>query len=264
MPLVEPVLTSPATAHVCLFGMTIDALRMEQAVARLLLWIDAPRDHCRFVVTPNVDHVVLYQSCGELRQAYAAADMVLADGAPVVAASRLLGRALPERVAGSDLVPRLFDEASWQRRPLRVFLLGGAAGVGDTAAERIAARWPEIEVAGASAPPIGFDCDEAFNAALVEEINASEADLLLVCLGAPKQELWIHRHQRRLRIPLALCVGATIDFLAGERRRAPPWMRRAGLEWLFRLLGEPRRLVRRYARDAWYFPRLVWREWRRA
>ncbi|HQU45083.1 MAG TPA: WecB/TagA/CpsF family glycosyltransferase, partial [Pirellulales bacterium] len=98
---------------------------------------------------------------------------------------------------------------------------------------------------------------------LVEEINASRADVLLIGLGAPKQEFWIHRYHRQLDVPAALCVGATIDFLAGERRRAPRWMRRTGLEWLFRVLTEPRRLGRRYARDARQFPRLVWREWRR-
>ena len=264
MSLASPLLNSPAAARVGLFGMTIDALRMDQAVARLLLWIDSPVDRCRYVVTPNVDHVVVYQSSSDLRRAYGQADLVLADGAPVVAASRLLGRPLPERVAGSDLVPRLFDEATWQRRPLRVYILGGAPGVGLRAAERMGERWPAIEVVGVSAPPLGFDRDEAYNAALVDEINASQPDLLLVCLGAPKQERWIHAYQWRLQVPLALCVGATVDFLAGERRRAPVWMRRLGLEWLFRLLSEPRRLARRYARDAWRFPRLVWREWRDA
>lgn len=258
----EAVVESPSTARVRLFGMTIDALRMDQAVAKLLLWIGSPEHRCRYVVTPNVDHVVLYQSCGDLQRAYAKADLVLADGAPVVAASRLLGRALPERVAGSDLVPRLFDEAAWQRRPLRVFLLGGAPGVARRAAERIAARWRAIEIVATSSPPVGFDRDEEFNMRLVEEINASRPDVLLVCLGAPKQEVWIHRYHRELEVPLALCVGATIDFLAGERHRAPVWMRRAGLEWLFRLLSEPRRLACRYARDAWHFPRLVWHEWR--
>ncbi|HQU45082.1 MAG TPA: WecB/TagA/CpsF family glycosyltransferase, partial [Pirellulales bacterium] len=158
MPLGEAILDAPAAeARVRLFGITIDALRMEQAVARLLVWIQSPLDRCRYVVTPNVDHVVLYQGCGELRQAYAEADMVLADGAPVVAVSRLIGRALPERVAGSDLVPRLFDEAVWQRRNLRVFLLGGVPGVGRRAAERIASSWPGIEVVGVAAPPVGFD-----------------------------------------------------------------------------------------------------------
>lgn len=245
-----------------MFGIGFDNLRMEQAVARLLVWLREANGKCQYVVTPNVDHVVLYQESSALREAYAAADMVLADGAPVVAAAKLLNRPLPERVAGSDLVPRLFQEAVWQRLGPRVYLLGGAPGVGRRAAERIELTWPGAKIVGLASPPPGFETDAALNASLVAEINACRPDVLLIGLGAPKQELWIHRHQAELRVPVALCIGATIDFLAGERARAPGWMRRVGLEWLFRVSLEPRRLGRRYARDAWLFPRLFWREWR--
>jgi N-acetylglucosaminyldiphosphoundecaprenol N-acetyl-beta-D-mannosaminyltransferase len=246
--------------RVRLFGIDLDVLRMDQAIARLLVWIGEHDGRCRYVVTPNVDHVVLFQESQELRRAYDGAGLVLADGAPVVAASRLLGRPLPERVAGSDLVPRLFSEAVWQRKALRVYLLGGAPGVGRRAADRIAEIWPGIEVVGISSPPPGFEHDPLLNAELVADINAQQPDVLLIGLGAPKQEIWIRRHYSQLTAPVALCIGATIDFLAGERRRAPRWMRRTGLEWLFRALSEPRRLGRRYARDAWRFPQLVWGE----
>lgn len=247
-----------------MFGIDFDCLRMDQAVAQLLVWLRQPQDRCRYVVTPNVDHVVLYQQSEALRRAYAEARLVLADGAPVVAASRLLGRGIPERVAGSDLVPQLFSEACWQRTGVRVYLLGGAPGVAQRAAENIEATWPEIEVVGMASPPLGFERDAQLNADLVADINACQPDLLLVGLGAPKQEVWIHRHHAELTVSVALCIGATIDFLAGERSRAPRWMRRAGLEWLFRVLIEPRRLGRRYARDAWEFPRIFYREWRAA
>lgn len=248
--------------QVRMFGIDFDSLRMDQAVAQLLLWLQQPDDRCRYVVTPNVDHVVMYQKSEVLRRAYADASLILADGAPVVAVSRLLGRPLPERVAGSDLVPRLFSEAVWQRTNLRIYLLGGAPGVAQRAAERIEAAWPGVEVVGVASPPLGFERDPGQNADLVTRINSREPDLLLVGLGAPKQELWIHRHHHELTATMALCIGATIDFLAGERKRAPRWMRRSGLEWLFRVLLEPRRLGRRYARDAWEFPRLFWHEWR--
>ena len=245
-----------------MFGIDFDSLRMDQVVAQLLLWLSQPSGRCRYVVTPNVDHVVMYQQSDALRQAYAEASLVLADGAPVVSASRLLGRPLPERVAGSDVVPRLFSEAVWQRTNLRVYLLGGAPGVAQRAAEKMEAAWQGTEVVGVASPPLGFEHDPQQNAELVADINAREPDLLLVGLGAPKQELWIQRHHHELTASVALCIGATIDFLAGERARAPCWMRRAGLEWLFRVLLEPRRLGRRYARDAWEFPCLFWREWR--
>lgn len=256
------VASNPIRRQVEMFGIAFDRLRMEQAVAQLLVWLREPERHCQYVVTPNVDHVVLYQESAALRQAYSSAGLVLADGAPVVAASQLLGRPLPERVAGSDLVPQLFTEAVFQCTELRVYLLGGAPGVGDRAAERIESLWPGIQVVGVASPPLGFETDAELNAELVADINGCQPDLLLIGLGAPKQELWVYRHQAELHVPVALCIGATIDFLAGQRTRAPRWMRRVGLEWLFRVLLEPRRLARRYARDAWLFPRLFLREWR--
>jgi N-acetylglucosaminyldiphosphoundecaprenol N-acetyl-beta-D-mannosaminyltransferase len=256
--------SSPASPRrIRLFGVEIDVLRMSEAVTRLLEWIALDDGVCRYVVTPNVDHAVLLAEHAELRQAYADASLVLADGAPVVVASRLLGRPLPERVAGSDLVPQLFDAAQ-VRGPLKVFLLGGMPGVADRAAKNIEERWPWVEVVGTASPPIGFERDPVRNRDLLETIAAARPDLLLVGLGAPKQELWVCQHRHEIAAPAALCIGATIDFLAGERKRAPRWMRRCGLEWLYRALGEPRRLGRRYARDAWIFPRLIWREWRGA
>jgi N-acetylglucosaminyldiphosphoundecaprenol N-acetyl-beta-D-mannosaminyltransferase len=246
-----------------LFGMEMDVVRMPEAVAELLDWIDRKNGVCRYVVTPNVDHAVLFQEHAGLRQAYAEASLVLADGAPVVLASRLLGRPLPERVAGSDLVPKVFDAAaagSDARGRLKVYLLGGMPGVAERAATNIESKWPHIEVVGTDSPPLGFERDSEQNAELLAEIAAAQPDLLLVGLGAPKQELWVHAHRESIAAPVALCIGATIDFLAGERKRAPTWMRRCGVEWLYRLLSEPRRLGRRYARDAWLFPRLVYQE----
>lgn len=245
-----------------MFDIDFDCLRMDQAVAQLLVWLRQPQSYCRYVVTPNVDHVVVYQHSEALRHAYAAASLVLADGAPVVAASRLLNSGIPERVAGSDLVPQLFRAAASQHMSLRVYLLGAAPGVAQRAAGLIETNWPGIEVVGTASPPLGFEHDAAQNADLVADINACGPDLLLIGLGAPKQELWIHRHHAELTTSVALCIGATIDFLAGERSRAPRWMRRVGLEWLFRVLLEPRRLGLRYARDATEFPRIVYREWK--
>jgi N-acetylglucosaminyldiphosphoundecaprenol N-acetyl-beta-D-mannosaminyltransferase len=244
-----------------LFGMRIDSLRMPEAVEKLRGWIDAADGRCRYVVTPNVDHAVMYSERPDLRAAYERASLVLADGFPVVAASRLLGRPLPERVAGSDLAPALFAAAKPERK-LRVYLLGAAPGVAERAGRNIEARWPNVEVVGTYSPPAGFERDERENGSILERINAARVDVLVIGLGAPKQELWIAAHHEQLNARTALCIGATIDFLAGEKKRAPQWMRRCGVEWLHRLLSEPKRLLKRYARDAVVFPRLVWREWR--
>jgi exopolysaccharide biosynthesis WecB/TagA/CpsF family protein len=255
VPLVEAV----RPTHVGLFGMRISCLTMQETVHCLADWCRQPRaGTCRYVVTPNVDHAVLFQQRPDVREAYADASLVLADGMPIVWASRILRQALPERVAGSDLVPRLLDSA---RAPLRVFLLGAAPGVAQAAAARITRHWPNVQVIGVDSPPLGFENNPQENARILAAIAAAAPDLLIVGLGAPKQELWVHQHRHAIEAKVALCVGATIDFLAGHRRRSPLWMRRAGLEWLHRIGSEPRRLAGRYARDAWIFPQLIWRQW---
>lgn len=249
------------SGRIRLFGVTIDAVQMRDAVDRVFDWIDARDGACRYVVTPNVDHTVMLKENGRLREVYQHAAMVLADGLPVVLAARLLGRPLPGRVAGSDLVPALCEAANQAGRPLRLFLLGAMPGVAERAKANVQRRWPAVEVAGLYSPPLGFERDAAENQRILRMIEHAHADVLVVGLGAPKQELWVHAHRAAIAAPAALCVGATIDFLAGEKRRAPRWMQKAGLEWLHRVAAEPKRLARRYARDAWIFPQLVWREW---
>lgn len=246
-------------ARVPLFGMQIDPLRMHEAIEHLLAWIGEGTRPCRYVVTPNVDHVVLFQEQPALREAYADADLVLADGFPVVKASRWLGRPLPERVAGSDLVPALFERGC--ARGLRVFLLGAAPGVAERAAGNCHQRWPGLQVVGVDSPPLGFERQLTENERILRLIADARPDVLVVGFGAPKQELWVHAHRESIAASVALCAGATIDFLAGEKRRAPRWMQRGGLEWLYRIGTDPSRLAKRYARDAWIFPRLLLREW---
>ncbi len=247
--------------RVNLFGARIDVLRMTETLEIVAAWAAQSFDRCRYVVTPNVDHVVMLQERQDLRDAYRDASLVLADGWPVVAASRLVGKPLPERVAGSDLVPMLMQAAS-PSKPLRVFLLGAAEGVGQRAASQIHARFPGVDVVGVHSPPMGFEYDETENEKILYLVEQTEPDVLVVGLGAPKQELWVHANHERLKAKVALCVGATIDFLAGEQTRAPRWIQRLGLEWVHRMMSNPRRLVGRYARDARLFPPVVWREWR--
>jgi len=262
----EPAGDAATNARVRLFGMRIDAVDLRGAAHAVLGWCaPQPRKWCRFVVTPNVDHAVMFQTHSLLRDAYADAALVVADGAPIVWASRWIGRPLPERVAGSDLVPAVFaaaaDAPSLAGRKLRVFLLGAGPGVADRAARRIEQTWNAVDVVGTLSPPLGFEHSVEENDRILAALAAVRPDVLIVGLGAPKQELWVHRHADRIEASAALCVGATIDFLAGEKRRAPRWMRFTGLEWLHRLASEPRRLLRRYLRDAWIFPQLVWRDW---
>lgn len=255
---------TPSNGHMgktSLFGIQIDALTCDQAMRQILTWIKEADGTCRYVVTPNLDHAVLLRDDDFLLRAYESAALVLADGMPLVWASRLLGRRLPERVAGSDLTPALLDASC--EVPMRVFLLGALPERATQAAHNIEALYPAVTVVGTCSPEPGFERDADTGDAIVEKINAAYADLLIVGLGAPKQEIWVARHYQRLRCPVALCVGATIDFLAQPALRAPPWMQRFGLEWLHRATRDPRRLFPRYARDAVHLPGLLWREFRR-
>jgi N-acetylglucosaminyldiphosphoundecaprenol N-acetyl-beta-D-mannosaminyltransferase len=252
-----------------MFGMKIDAVTMTDVIRQLHRWVQHPGTGCHYVVTPNVDHAVMFQEHAGLQCAYADASFVLVDGFPLLAAARLLGKQIPERVPGSDLVPALFESTNSADRQdgeqaggqLKVFLLGAAPGVADRAAVNIHRRWTAVKVVGTYSPPLGFEKNPNENQAILQRIADSKPDMVIVGLGAPKQELWVHAHRDRIAAPVALCVGATIDFLAEEKQRAPVWMRRTGLEWLHRLISEPRRLAKRYFRDAWIFPQLVWREW---
>ena len=256
---VQPNTWKFAHSRVPLFGFEVDAITMSDAVDRVYHWIRSPRRGASSS-RPMSIMPVLFQRDADLRASYANAALVLADGTPVVLAARLLGRPLPGRVAGSDLVPALFEAAA-DRAGLRVFLLGAAPGVAERAAENIRARWLGVEIVGTYSPPIGFENDERESQTILGKIAAVLPDVLIVGLGAPKQERWVNLHRDRIEAAVTLCVGATIDFLAGERRRAPRWMRRGGLEWLHRVASEPKRLLKRYVRDAWIFPQLVCGEW---
>jgi N-acetylglucosaminyldiphosphoundecaprenol N-acetyl-beta-D-mannosaminyltransferase len=242
-----------------LFGIDIDPIGLREAAQIVHIWAKTP-GRCRYGVTPNTDHVLLLERSQPLRAAYVDAGMVVADGWPVVAAARLLGAPLPERVPGSDLVPAVFEMAS-ASDPLRVFFLGAGPGVAERAAQRTEERFPGVRSVGAYGPPFGFEHDADENEAILARIERASPELLLVGLGAPKQETWVHRHRDRISANAALCVGATIDFLAGEKSRAPLWVQRLGLEWFHRMASEPRRLAPRYAANAVGFPRIVLREW---
>jgi N-acetylglucosaminyldiphosphoundecaprenol N-acetyl-beta-D-mannosaminyltransferase len=196
------------------------------------------------VFTPNVDHIMIADENPRMQNAYSRADLSLADGMPVLWASRLLGEPLPEKVSGSDFVPALLERAA--ERGLRVYFLGGAPGVAALARDKLLARLPRLQVVGVDVSRIDADDPPAQWEPLVERIRATKPDLVFVALGAPKQEIWIDAVREKLRPAVLLAVGGSLDFVAGAMPRAPQWMSRSGLEWIFRLSREPRRLWRRY------------------
>lgn len=218
----------------------VDAVGLAGALAAIERLVEDRRGGAVF--TPNVDHVVLASRNAAFRAAYERADLSLCDGQPLRWASRLLGLALPERVSGADLFLPLMRLAAG--RGWRVLLFGGRADVGEEAAARLE-RELGLIVAGVRTPQVALEAS-AEEDAEVERLAAARADLVVVCLGAPKGELWIDRVRERLRPAVSLQLGASLEFYVGRVRRAPSWMRHAGMEWAFRLLQEPRRLAHRY------------------
>lgn len=228
-----------------ILSVRIDDVTEDEAVARCITFVAEGR---RSVVTPNPEIVMAAGEDGELRHALARADLAIPDGGGLLLAARLWGQPLRAQVRGSDLTTRLLAEAA--ARGWRVFLLGGAPGVAAEAAARLTDRWPALRIVGTDAGRADEAHDEATRGALAV---AGRVDLLLVAFGAPRQERWLARNVPTLDVGVALGVGGTLDFLAGRVRRAPRLVRRARLEWLFRLIVQPWRW-RRQLRAARFFP----------
>jgi N-acetylglucosaminyldiphosphoundecaprenol N-acetyl-beta-D-mannosaminyltransferase len=223
-------------------GLPIDALTHAQVVARVrAAWRDGRGG---WIATPNVDHLRAATVDWRLGELIRDAALSVADGAPVVWAGRLAGRRVPERVAGADLLWSLCGAAAEDGKT--VYLLGGATGVPERAAEELQRRYPGLKVAGTCSPPYGFESDPKELGNCRDGLRITNPDVVFVGLGFPKQELFIQRFGELLPNAWWLGCGAAIPFAAGELARAPRWMQATGLEWLFRLGSEPRRLFRRY------------------
>jgi N-acetylglucosaminyldiphosphoundecaprenol N-acetyl-beta-D-mannosaminyltransferase len=244
--------------RVTIGGLGIDAVTFDEALETIAELIE--RGDGGAVFTPNVDHVVKAEANHAFRAAYARASLSLPDGMPVVWASRVVGPRLPEKVSGSDLivpVAKMAAERNWG-----VYLLGADDEVGSAAAARLS-RELGVRIVGRDSPVIDEE-GRMREDGVLERLRAANADLVLVAFGAPKQELWIDRFRVELAPAVAIGVGGSLDIVAGRVRRAPTWMSRMGLEWLFRLAQEPRRLWRRYLIDDPKFVAIVARSRRDA
>jgi len=251
----------PRPRKVRLFGLDFDPLTQPTLIDRIGECV-RERTRC-WIETVNVSHLCLAARHPELERLFRSADVILADGMPIVWMSRLRGRALRARVTGSDLMEPLARRAAVEG--WRIFLCGGEEGVAERAAARLCEAAPGLQIAGTAAPRFptpGSLTDGSHNRALLAQLRAARADIVLVAFGAPKQELWIRHHLETdaLPVPVAIGVGGSLDFIAGQQRRAPPWMRRSGIEWIHRMTTQPRRLGPRYAADLLTFAQLAARE----
>jgi N-acetylglucosaminyldiphosphoundecaprenol N-acetyl-beta-D-mannosaminyltransferase len=244
-------------------GIPIDRIPMEYAAAWVIHALENRGSRGPLLIMgPNAQLVTLAARQPRFATALRSANLAVPDGISIVLAARLLDQPVPERVTGGDLMERLCVEAA--RHNLSVFFLGGLPEAAEKTARKFERLYPGFRVAGINCPPSGFEGDPVECARIRQHIATAKPDLLCVAFGAPKQEIWMYENCPTLPIGAAISVGAAFDTQAGLRKRAPSWTHKLGLEWLYRLIREPRRLWRRYlignAHFLWLVARQLWRE----
>jgi N-acetylglucosaminyldiphosphoundecaprenol N-acetyl-beta-D-mannosaminyltransferase len=232
-----------------ILGIELSNVTMEEAIESIRTLIYAKKRD--FIVTPNVDHIVRLQHDNVSKEIYSHAHLVLADGMPLIWASKFLGTPLKEKVSGSDLFLKLCEVAA--KDNFKVFLLGGRGNAAKIASENLSKQFKGLNIVGHYGPPFGFEDDNKENERVISEINSAKPNILFVGLGSPKQEKWIWHNLHKLEISVAIGVGVSIEFASGMIKRAPLWMQKTGLEWFWRLMMEPKRLGFRYLRDFRFF-----------
>lgn len=249
----------PRPERLTLSGIPVDRMTMEDTVDWVIHALqNRGARQPLLLMGPNAQLITLAHKNHEFAEALRAADLNVADGISVVLASRVLGCPVPERVTGGELMERLCAVAA--RNHLSVFFLGGLPNAAELAATTLQRRYPALKIAGSYCPPRGFEADSMESAHIRRLLRDAAPDLLCVAFGAPKQEIWMHRNCRDLPIGAALSVGAAFDTQAGLRKRAPRWTHSLGIEWLYRLAREPKRLWRRYLIGNPHFLYLVLRQ----
>lgn len=210
-----------------------------------------------YVVAINVDVVIKMEKDEYLKRITDRADLTIVDGKPLVWFASWHRRPVKAKISGSDLVPELCRVA--ERKGYTVFIIGGKDGTAEKAKANLKKELNNINIVGTYAPPMGFEKDEAELARINTMISEAHPDILIACFGCPKQEKWVYENYRKYDAKITICAGATVDFLAGEISRAPRWMSEHGLEWIYRLAQEPKRLFRRYLIEDIKIFGLVWK-----
>lgn len=233
----------------------VDNITMEEAIKSIDTLINDGKYH--YVVTPNLDHIVKLEKDEEFRKVYEDASLILTDGMPLIWISKLLNKPIKEKISGSDLFPRVCELAA--NKGYKVFLLGAARGVAEKAAFNLKRRYFNLNIVGTYSPPYGFEKNNGEINMIHKIISESKPDILCVGLGAPKQEKFLYNYRNKLKVPISLAIGASIDFEAGNIKRAPIWMQESGLEWFYRFCKEPKRMFKRYFIDDMQIFKLIWK-----
>lgn len=232
-------------ARMRLMNTEIDNLTMDETLDAIDSLIK--EDNCSYVVTPNVDHIVQLEKDEELKRVYENASLILTDGKPLIWISNWYKTPIKEKISGSDLFPRVCDLAA--KKGYTMYLLGAAEGVADKAAKNLMNKYKGLNIVGTYSPPFGFEKDKLELKKIERQIQEVHPDILIVGLGCPKQEKYMYHHCKELDVPISFGLGASIDFEAGNIKRAPRWMSEHGVEWLYRITQDPKRLAKRYLVD---------------
>lgn len=232
-------------ARIKFMNTNIDNLTMAETLHEIDKLIQ--KKNCSYVVTPNVDHIVRLEKDEELQKVYKNASLILTDGKPLIWISKWYKTPIKEKISGSDLFPRVCQLAA--NKNYTMYLLGAAEGVADTAARNLMKKYPGLNIVGTYSPPFGFEKNEQEMNKIKAQIHDVHPDILIVGLGCPKQEKFMYYHCKELGVPISFGLGASIDFEAGNIKRAPKWMSNHGLEWLYRITQDPKRLAKRYLVD---------------
>ena len=224
-----------------LLNTYINNVTMPETIVAIERMIET--DKKSYVVAINVDVVMKIEKDAYLKNIVDNASMVLVDGKPLVWISKLYGKPLKAKISGSDLVPLLCEVAA--EKGYKIFIIGGKDGIAEQAKEKLESQLPKIKIVGTYAPPFGFEKDESELNKINQMISKAHPDLLITCFGCPKQEKWIYENIEKYDAKVSVCAGATVDFLAGNVKRAPHWMSEHGLEWFYRFLQEPKRMFKR-------------------
>lgn len=228
-----------------LLNTNINNLTMSETIEEIENMISSNKKS--YVVAINVDVVMKIENDSYLKEIVDKADLVLVDGQPLVWISKHHGKPLKSKISGSDLVPLLCEVAA--QKKYSVFIIGGKEGIAEQAKKRLENKLKGINIVGTYAPPIGFEKDNIELTKINKMISEAKPDLLIACFGCPKQEKWIYENINKYDAKVSICAGATVDFLAGNVKRAPKWMSNHGLEWFYRFLQEPNRMFKRYFID---------------
>lgn len=222
-------------------GIHISNLSFQEAIEAIETSLQ--KSQKGYVVTPNAAHFYLLRKDREFREAYAKASLVLADGMSLIFASRIIGAPLKERCSGADLFGVVCGLGASLNK--NIFILGGEKGSGEIARKKLQMEHEHIHI-NTYSPPFGFEKSAQETKKIIALINKTASDILFVCVGSPKSEKWITSHFSQLKVTMAFSFGNALNLYAGLKMRAPVWVQKAGLEWLFRLFQEPGRLWKRY------------------